>query len=75
MSKFTVLTQNDGLDIDNEVRNAFKWEWMSKIDANGQLFEKWLRKINVKGAAMCIACNKTIMYGSTGLSDIKKHSM
>ncbi|XP_019731634.1 uncharacterized protein LOC109519504 [Hippocampus comes] len=60
--------------IDASVRNTFKWSWLEEKDVNGDFLSDYIRKVDKPGLAICIWCNDTLRYGSSGKKDLKTHS-
>ncbi|XP_051905764.1 uncharacterized protein LOC127590273 isoform X2 [Hippocampus zosterae] len=66
--------QADLRAIDVSVRNSFKWSWLKEKDMNGDFSSDSIRKVDKPGLAICIWCNDTLRYGSSGKKDLKTHS-
>jgi hypothetical protein len=58
--------------IDKGIKNTFKWEWLEK-KVNDEFVSKYIRKINIKGVALCSVCNKRISYAGRGWKSLEQH--
>ena len=63
---------SDCSEIDNGVKNAWRWEWM-ETTIEGIPLSSCIRKLNQNGKATCIWCNTDVKYGSAGKKAIIKH--
>ena len=60
--------------IDANVRNKFKFEWLSLKDDNGDFFSFYIRKPRVPGQAHCLYCSDNINYGAGGKRCLISHA-
>ena len=69
-----VVQRGDGnvKEIDNGLRNIWKWEWLEKR-VGGEMISKYIRKLNIKGVALCDLCNKHISYAGRGWKSLEQH--
>ena len=62
-------------EIDKDVKNKFKWEWLEKIvkfDVKigkqtqnvSEPLANFIKKSDIAGKALCVYCNGLIRYGS-----------
>ena len=61
-------------EIDAEIRNKFKFEWLSVKDCNGDFFSDYIRKPKVPGQVFCVHCKYYINYGSGGKRCLASHA-
>ena len=61
-------------ELERNVKNKWRWEWLKETDVNGDNWGDWLRKPDIAGAAFCECCGKTIKYGSSGKKGLKNHA-
>jgi hypothetical protein len=64
--------QSDVRAIDKGLRNCWKWEWLEKV-VNNEPISKYIRKLNLKGIALCQLCNKQISYAGRGWKSLEQH--
>lgn len=64
--------QADVQAIDKGLRNSWIWEWLEKV-VNNDPVSKYIRKINVKGVAICQICNRHISYAGRGWKSLEQH--
>ena len=64
----------DVLQIDANIRNKFKFEWLSQKDNNGDFLSFYIRKPKVPGQAYCLYCKDHINYGARGKSCFLVHA-
>lgn len=65
---------SDITQLEENVRNAFKWEWLERLDTNDDRIQLWCKKINSSGQAYCVWCNSQLKYGSEGFKALTHHS-
>ena len=61
-------------EIDAKCSNKFSWSWLEMKDNNGDFYSDWARKVNLAGKTLCIWCDDTLSYGSSGKKTLTKHS-
>ncbi|GFQ67652.1 s-phase kinase-associated protein 2 [Trichonephila clavata] len=65
---------NDIIQLEEGVRNAFRWNWIERRDGNGDTIGTWCKKINVAGQAYCVFCISLLKYGGEGFKAFTNHS-
>ncbi|GFR05032.1 general transcription factor II-I repeat domain-containing protein 2A [Trichonephila clavata] len=65
---------SDIIQLEEGVRNAFRWNWIERRDGNGDTIGTWCKKINVAGQAYCVFCNSLLKYGGEGFKAFTNHS-
>ena len=72
-------------EIDKDVKNKFKWEWLEKIVKFDMKIGKqtqnvseplanFIKKSDIAGKALCVYCNDLINYGSHGCIALMEHA-
>ena len=70
--------------IDMGIRNPWKWPWLhieiqlhfnSKLNTYIVFVSDFFKKIDSKGKARCIVCEKDILYGNKGYSALKNFKL
>lgn len=61
-------------DLEKDVKNKWRWEWLNDVDADGVKWVLWLKKTEISGVAFCEACGKTINYKSSGKKAFRIHA-
>lgn len=61
-------------DLEKDVKNKWRWEWLNDVDADGVKWVQWLKKPEISGVAFCEACGKTINYKSSGKKAFRIHA-
>jgi hypothetical protein len=49
-----------------DIKNKWRWEWLSEGDSCGEKWGEWLQKPEARRITFCQLCNKTINYKSNG---------
>ena len=57
-----------------DVKNKWRWEWLSENDSKGEKWNMWLKKPDVMGIAFCEVCAKSINHKSNGKKSIRLHA-
>ncbi|GFR15284.1 uncharacterized protein TNCT_268951 [Trichonephila clavata] len=65
---------SDIIQLEEGVRNAFRWNWIERRNGNGDTIGTWCKKINVAGQAYCVFCNSLLKYGGEGFKAFTNHS-
>ncbi|GFV98747.1 transcriptional activator Myb [Trichonephila clavipes] len=65
---------SDIIQLEEGVRNAFRWNWIERRDGNGDTICTWCKKLNVAGQAYCVFCNSLLKYGGEGFKAFTNHS-
>ena len=60
------------LDVDKGVKNGWRWDWLEK-SVDGHRVGEFTRKLEEKGIARCLACNKDINYSAAGWKCLERH--
>ena len=58
-------------ELEKDVKNKWRWEWLSEVDEDGGKWGTWLKKPDISGVAFCELCGKTINYKSSGKKGLK----
>lgn len=66
--------QEDLSHIEAGIINKFRWQWLQESDENNEFYSDYIRKVKQEGKALCITCNKMIVYGRDGKKALKQHS-
>ncbi|GFW97631.1 hypothetical protein TNCV_685011 [Trichonephila clavipes] len=53
---------SDIIQLEEGVRNTFRWNWIKRRDGNGDTIGTWCKKINVDGQAYCVFCNSLLNF-------------
>jgi len=61
-------------DLEKDVKNKWRWEWLSERDSRGEQWSVWLKKPDAKGVAFCEVCARTINYKSNGKKALRLHA-
>ena len=69
-----VNNRRDMPDLEEGIKNKFKFEWLTLKDINGDFLSDYIRKVVDPGMAFCIHCNDYIKYASSGKSSFIKHA-
>ena len=69
-----IQSRIDILEVDANVKNKFKFEWLSDKDCNGDFYSDYIRKPKEPGLAFCLHCRDTINYGSAGKRCLVTHA-
>ncbi|GFT96623.1 long-chain-fatty-acid--CoA ligase 5 [Trichonephila clavipes] len=65
---------SDIIQLEEGVRNAFRWNWIERRDGNGDNISTWCKEINVAGQAYCVFCNSLLKYAREGFKAFTNHS-
>lgn len=69
------LTAKDDISqLEGELKNKFKWEWLQIDDFSNEKINVWCKKIDIPGVCFCTSCNTSIRYASEGIKALTKHS-
>ncbi|KAK7933645.1 hypothetical protein WMY93_004541 [Mugilogobius chulae] len=60
-------------NIDNTVKNKWRWAWLDEVGEGGRPIRSWCKKLKVAGACMCVLCHKKLVYGSNGKKVLIRH--
>ena len=72
-----VLFVKEGEDIsalEATVKNKWKWSWLEEINEDKQPLKLWCKKIDTPGVCYCVACKRTIVYGTSGKKTLLRHA-
>nr|XP_047145783.1 uncharacterized protein LOC124818745 isoform X2 [Hydra vulgaris] len=69
-----VKSLSDISEIDKNIKNKFRWNWLQEKDYNDEHYSAYITKINKAGAVRCTICNKDFYYGSEGKKSLLSHS-
>ncbi|XP_041465527.1 uncharacterized protein LOC121416126 isoform X2 [Lytechinus variegatus] len=62
-------------DLEEGVKNKWRWSWLEIKDENGDYLSEYIRKIRQSGKAICMWCNgKQINYGASGFKALRGHA-
>ena len=57
------LTRSCNLkEIEKDVKNKFRWQWLEAKDCNGDFLSDYVRKLPKPGFAFCIWCDSNLDY-------------
>ena len=76
MSKHPNIVNRESInvkDIDKDVNNPWKWEWLEVKD-DKFFFSEFFRKLKEPGKALCIWCDAVLNYGGRGKPVLVKHA-
>lgn len=60
--------------LETDVKNKWRWEWLSECSKSGEKWTEWLCKPEISGVAFCIVCGKSIKYASNGKKAMRLHA-
>ena len=60
--------------LEANIKNKWRWEWLSESDSRGEKWGDWLQKPEASGMAFCQYCNKTMNCKSNGKKSIRLHA-
>lgn len=60
-------------EIDKDIKNKFRWDWLEARDDDGHYLSDYIRKLDTPGQAKCIICNDIIKYASSGKKAVVGH--
>jgi hypothetical protein len=58
---------------DKGLKTRWRWSLLSEKDKDGIDWREWCKKTDIAGMCFCIACSKTIRYGTTGKKSLRLH--
>jgi hypothetical protein len=58
---------------DKGLKTRWRWSLLSEKDKDGIDWREWCKKTDIAGMCFCIACSKTIRYGTTGKKILRLH--
>ena len=61
-------------ELEKAVKNKWRWQWFDEV-YNDVKVSVWCRKVEQPGACFCVACGKTLLYGSSGKKAIRDHAL
>lgn len=72
-------------EIDKDVKNKFKWEWLDKTvkldvkigkqtQSASETLASCIKKSDIAGKALCVYCNDLINYGFRGCIALVEHA-
>ena len=64
----------EALNVDANVKNRFKFEWLSEKDCHGELYVNYIRKSKEPGVAFCVYCHDFLNYGTCGKQSFVLHA-
>ena len=47
-------------DLEKDIKNKWRWDWLSECDSIGGKWCEWLKRPDTKGMAFCDVCAKSI---------------
>lgn len=61
-------------ELEEGVRNVFRWNWLECIDCNEDAISKWCKKTEKAGQVYCTYCSSTLQYGGEGIKALTNHA-
>lgn len=61
-------------EIENGIRNKFRWQWLEEKDSNGDYLSDYVRKLSKPGMAFCLICDQRLDYSMKGKCHVKRHA-
>ena len=66
MEQKYVFNETKAREIDQDIVNKWRNDWLAGQDKLNRPFSAWLRKLDEPGTAYCLVCNKKLLYRSNG---------
>eukprot|EP00745_Piridium_sociabile_P001247 TRINITY_DN1076_c0_g1_i1.p2 TRINITY_DN1076_c0_g1~~TRINITY_DN1076_c0_g1_i1.p2 ORF type:complete len:137 (-),score=29.46 TRINITY_DN1076_c0_g1_i1:635-1045(-) len=64
----------DVTELEKDVKNKWRWAWLSEKNDTGVKFEEWCQKVAVAGTCYCVPCGKTLLYANRGKKALSSHA-
>lgn len=73
MEQKYVFNETKAREIDRDIVNKWRNDWLAGQDKLNRPFSAWLRKLDEPGTAYCLVCNKKLLYRSNGKKSFQSH--